>query len=98
MMANEQSEKKSTPAKSVPAKKGKPAEGNKVVRALTSIPKRMWRAVQNTWAELKKVTWPGRKDLINYTTIVLAFMALMAIVVGSLDIVATAVIRLIIGA
>jgi preprotein translocase subunit SecE len=52
---------------------------------LLAIPKRMLTAIQNTIAELKKVTWPTRKDLISYTLVVLAFMAVMAIIVGVLD-------------
>lgn len=84
--------------KNLPEKKGKAkkAGGNKVLRAFTGFFKRIAHAIQNTIAELKKVTWPSRKDLINYTTIVLVFMVLMAIVVGLLDLGATELISLII--
>ena len=37
------------------------------------------------WHELKKVTWPTKKDLINYTCIVLLFMVFMGVVIGLLD-------------
>ncbi len=77
-------------------KDGKKAGGNKFLKAVKAIPKRMLTAIQNTIAELKKVTWPSRKDLINYTVIVLAFMVTMAIVVGLLDLGATELITLII--
>lgn len=83
-------------AKPLPDKKGKPKGGNRFVAAITKIPKRMMQAIFNTIAELKKVTWPTRKDLINYTAIVLAFMVLMAVVVGVLDIGASQLISLII--
>lgn len=65
--------------------KAKPKGGNRFLNAIVSIPKRIWNAIQNTIAELKKVTWPTFKDLMNYTAIVLVFMVAMAIVVGLLD-------------
>ena len=82
-------------ANNLPEKKEKP-KGNKFLRAITSIPKRMWNAIQNTIAELKKVTWPSLKDLRNYTAIVIAFMVMMAIVVGLLDLGASELVSLII--
>jgi len=45
---------------------------------------------------LKKVTWPTRKDLVSYTTIVLIFMVIMAVIVGALDWGASGLIRRII--
>ncbi len=36
-------------------------------------------------AELKKLTWPTKKDLISQTGAVLAFVIGMAIVIGLLD-------------
>lgn len=77
-------------------KKDKPTGVNKFFRGIISIPKRIWNAIQNTIAELKKVTWPSRKDLINYTAVVLAFMVVMAIVVGFLDLGASELVSLII--
>ena len=40
---------------------------------------------KNTWAELKKVNWPTRKTVIQYTGLVLAFICAFAVVVGLLD-------------
>ena len=60
------------------------------------MPKRMMNAIRNSISELKKVTWPTRKDLISYTTVVLIFMVIMAIVVGVLDLGASRLISLII--
>lgn len=77
--------------------KEKKAGGNKFVRAITALPRRMWNAITNSYAELRKVTWPSRKDLINYTAIVLVFMIIMACVVGVLDLGATELLSLIIG-
>lgn len=42
-----------------------------------------WRQVA---AELKKVVWPTRQDLITYTTVVLAFVALMMAFITVVDI------------
>ncbi len=36
-------------------------------------------------SELKKVTWPSRKDLFNYTLAVIAVIAVAAILVGAID-------------
>lgn len=80
--------------KKAPEKKAK--SGNKFIRWITSVPKRIWHAFQNMIAELKKVTWPTAKELRNYTTIVIIFMVLMAIIVGLLDLGASELISLII--
>ena len=36
-------------------------------------------------AEMNKVTWPTREDLKSHTTVVLMFLALLAVVVFSMD-------------
>ena len=36
-------------------------------------------------AELRKVIWPGRQDLITYTTVVLVFVVVMTLIVAGLD-------------
>ena len=61
---------------------------NVAVRAINffrHLPGRIAQPFKNTWRELKKATWPTRKDLLNYTMIVLAFMAFMGGVIGLLD-------------
>ncbi|MBU5674119.1 preprotein translocase subunit SecE [Paenibacillus brevis] len=49
-----------------------------------------------SWAELKKVRWPNRKELTNYTLIVLGTIAVVAIYFWVLDIGISAVINAII--
>ena len=61
-----------------------------------ALPKKFWGAIVNTWHELKKVTWPGRKELINATGVVLVFLVAMAVLVGLLDLGASELISLII--
>ena len=42
-------------------------------------------AFKNMWHELKKVTWPTREKLVNYSVIVVLFMLFMMIIIGLLD-------------
>ena len=51
---------------------------------------------KNMAAELKKVSWPNRKDLTNYSIVVISFMVLMAVVIGLLDLGTSALLQLII--
>ena len=44
--------------------------------------------------ELKKVTWPTKKELINYSLVVLAFMVAMGIIIGLIDFGAGALVNL----
>lgn len=43
------------------------------------------RAFKDMVAELKKVTWPTKQELINYTLVTLAFMAAFVIIIGVQD-------------
>ena len=43
------------------------------------------RFFKDMWSELKKVTWPSKKDLISYTLAVIVFIIVMAIVTGIFD-------------
>ena len=43
------------------------------------------RAFKNSFYELKKVTWPTRRDLINYSLITIGFMVTMGIIVYLID-------------
>jgi preprotein translocase subunit SecE len=44
-------------------------------------------------AELKKVSWPNRKDLTNYSIVVISFMLLMAVLIGLLDLSTSTLLR-----
>ncbi len=48
-------------------------------------------------AELRKVIWPTRNELINYTVIVIVFVSVMAAIVAGLDYVFTKLVLLIFG-
>lgn len=70
----------------------------KLGRVFTFLPKKIGRAFHYMAKELKKVTWPNRKDLFQYTMIVLVFMAFMGLVIGLLDLGASKLIRTLMGA
>ncbi|MDR1262920.1 MAG: preprotein translocase subunit SecE [Oscillospiraceae bacterium] len=76
--------------------KAKPNGWQRFTNGLAAIPKRIKKSVLNTVAELKKVTWPTKQALISYSLVVIVFMVLLAIVVGVLDLGASALVKLII--
>jgi preprotein translocase subunit SecE len=41
--------------------------------------------VRQVVAELRKVIWPTRKELVTYTVVALTFVAFMVVIVTSLD-------------
>lgn len=43
------------------------------------------RYFKDMWSELKKVTWPSKKDLVSYSLAVIAFIVVMGIVTGLFD-------------
>jgi preprotein translocase subunit SecE len=43
------------------------------------------RFLREVVAELRKVIWPGRRELITYTTVVIVFMAFMVALVAGMD-------------
>ncbi len=45
------------------------------------------RFLREVVAELRKVIWPTRKDLITYTIVVLVFVSFMVALVALLDLV-----------
>jgi len=61
-----------------PARERKEPRGNPVSRLL--------RFVREVVAELRKVIWPTRKELITYTAVVVVFVAIMVSLVALLDI------------
>ncbi|MBN1661711.1 MAG: preprotein translocase subunit SecE [Anaerolineae bacterium] len=46
---------------------------------------RIVQYLRDTWFELKKVSWPTRKEAINLTIIVVAVTSFLAIVLGLMD-------------
>ena len=67
--------------------------GNKFVNFFKNLPANIARPFRDMWHELKKVTWPSKKDLINYTLLVLAFIVFMGVVIGLLDLGASELVK-----
>ena len=57
----------------------------KFVAFFKNLPQNIATPFKNMWHELKKVTWPTRKELINYSVVVFVFMVVMGIIIGVID-------------
>ena len=68
----------------------------KIISWFKGLPKRISKPFKNMFYELKKVTWPSKEKLIAYSIIVLVFMLFMGIVIGLLDMGASALVRLLV--
>lgn len=66
-------------------KTGKPGFFTRAKNWIVALPGRIANAFKNMAAELKKVAWPSRKDLVNYSIVVIAFVVALAVIVGLLD-------------
>ena len=53
------------------------------------------RSFKDMYAELKKVTWPQRSELINYSLVVLGFIVVMGVIIFVIDAGAGALVKLI---
>ena len=90
-------EEKKAAEKTEGAKKStEPGKLNKILQWFRTLPQRIAKPFRNMYYELKKVTWPTKQKLINYSVIVLAFMLVMGVVIGLLDMGASAGVRLLI--
>lgn len=67
------------------AKKGRATPKRDRQKKKASLPARLTRFIREVWAELRKVIWPTRKQMITYTTVVLVFVAFMVALVYLLD-------------
>ena len=63
---------------------------------IVALPGRVVNAFKNMAAELKKVSWPSKKDLVNYSLVVIGFVVALAIIVGLLDTVSSSLVKLLI--
>ena len=80
-------EEKKTPAKVEESKM------TKVLNWFKTLPGRIAKPFKNMVAELKKVTWPSKKKWISSSVMVLVFMLFMGVVIGLLDLGATALVN-----
>ena len=84
--------------KKTPEKKAEPGKGAKILNWFKTLPQRIVKPFRNMYYELKKVTWPSKERLISYSTIVLCFMLVMGVVIGLLDMGASAGVRALVSA
>lgn len=47
--------------------------------------KRITSFFKNVWFELKKVTWPTNKELMQHTSVVLGIVVILTLVVFAID-------------
>jgi preprotein translocase subunit SecE len=57
----------------------------------------VWTYIQQVVAELRKVIWPNRKQMVSYTTVVLVFLAFMVTLIGLVDLGLTKLVMLVFG-
>ena len=89
-------EKKAAAKAEKPVKKSGESRLNKIINWFKKLPQRISKPFKNMYYELKKVTWPSKEKLIAYSIIVLVFMLFMGIVIGLLDMGASALVRMLI--
>ena len=65
----------------------------KVLNWFAALPRKIAKPFKNMWYELKKVTWPSKKKLLAYSIVVLLFMLFMGVVIGLLDMGASALVK-----
>ncbi|KAA9162947.1 preprotein translocase subunit SecE [Amycolatopsis acidicola] len=71
--------------KAAETKKGRATPKRDRKQKKPSLFARLVRFIREVWAELRKVIWPTRKQMITYTTVVLVFVAFMVALVYVLD-------------
>ena len=45
----------------------------------------VWNYMKQVVAEMRKVIWPNRKQMVSYTAVVLAFLVFMVALIGAVD-------------
>lgn len=93
-MAEEKKEVATQEAKA-PAKKA-PSKMDKFVSWCKRLPSRIAKPFKNMYYELKKVTWPSKRKLFVCSVTVLVFMLFMGVVIGLLDMGASALVKLLV--
>ena len=79
-----------TDTKAAPTKNGGGTAKKKTAKKSADGPSRnpfayVWTFLQQVVAELRKVIWPNRKQMVNYTLVVLVFLAFMVTLIGLVD-------------
>lgn len=64
---------------------------------VSAIPSRVSKFVRDQKSEIKKIVWPGKKQVVNNTAVVIGFVLVAAVVVGVFDAALAAVVSLLLG-
>ncbi len=75
----------------------KPNFFKRVVNWFKNLGISIGKAFYNMFHEMKKVTWPTKKGLVNYSLVVFAFMVVMGVIIGLFDLGVKELVRLIVG-
>lgn len=73
---------KTAPAKATP---GKARSGKAKLDKRPNVFLRLLQFFREVVAELRKVIWPNKKQMVTYTTVVLVFLAFMVAFISGLD-------------
>jgi preprotein translocase SecE subunit len=79
--------------KKLPAKKQSSNALVKIGSGFKRFFLRIGNAFKNTWHELRKVTWPTKEKLVNFSIIVILMIVFLMVVIGLLDTGASALIQ-----
>ena len=63
----------------------KPSFFKRVGNWFSGLFKGLGRFFMNMKHEMKKVTWPTKKDMVNYSLVVFAFVVVMLLIIGVFD-------------
>ena len=78
-----------TGTKAAPTKNGAGTATKTAKKAADRPPRNpfafVWNYLKQVVAELRKVIWPNRKQMVNYTAVVLVFLAFMVALIGLVD-------------
>ena len=77
-------------------KNANPSFFNRAGKKFVNFFKGIGRFFMNMKHELKKVSWPTKKEMINYSLVVFAFMLVMTVIIGVFDFAAGALVNLIV--
>jgi len=76
-------------------KNAKPGFFKRTGTGIVNFFKGIGRFFMNMKHELKKVTWPTKREMINYSLVVFGFMIIMTVIIGVFDLGASALVDLI---
>lgn len=67
-----------------PVKAEKPAKKDK--KNKPGLIKRFTTFLKSVWSEMKKVTWPTRKELLQHTSVVMGIVLILSLIVYVIDV------------